>query len=47
MPANEAIRRIRHVFSAEGADKVVAAHERVAQSQREIVAASSSTEKDA
>ena len=45
MPANEAIRRIRHVFSAEGAEKVVAAHERVAQSQREIVAASSSTEK--
>jgi DNA repair exonuclease SbcCD ATPase subunit len=45
MPANEAIRRIRHVFSAEGADKVVTAHERVAQSQREIVAASSATEK--
>ena len=45
MPANEAIRRIRHIFSAEGADKVVAAHERVAQSQREIAAASSSTEK--
>lgn len=43
--ATEAIRRIRQVFSVEGADAVVAANQRVAQSQQGIAATSTSTER--
>lgn len=43
--ANDAIRRIRQVFSVEGAEAVVAANQRVASSQDAIARTSSSTER--